>query len=477
MDFSIWKNAVTCSGNDAKTLCAESGVADRGTHDTVPHGSLSANSVSSAPFCILYGPDYRRLLELYGDILSSDRKLTWNGGVPFGFNSWAGLEFRLNEENFRETGHFLGNTLRPSGYENQGCNYVNMDNGWQNLDIGRLRDITEKLHQNGQKAGIYDAPFIFSGEDPGQEIPGAPGHTYEEILLRDSKGHLLPKLDGSRALDVTHPVWKQQMKWKLDRFVSWGFDYIKMDFLSHGAAEGSHYDKTVRTGRQAIAIGYQWITDNLAKERIGRDFFISLSIAPLFPHGYGHARRIACDAFGTNEDVEYTLNGETYGWWQNGRLYSFNDPDHICLFRSFDMERNSSVGEARARYTASVIAGTVMMISDDYGCPEARERTLRFCTDKAVNAVARSGVAFCPVSSAGGSASAAYTALINGRHYLAVFHWLEKEEETTVDLERAQLQPGTVWKELWSKKTMQDEHGILRWNVCGCDAILLEEVK
>ena len=107
MDFSIWKNAVTCSGNDAKTLCAESGVADRGTHDTVPHGSLSANSVSSAPFCILYGPDYRRLLELYGDILSSDRKLTWNGGVPFGFNSWAGLEFRLNEENFRETGHFL----------------------------------------------------------------------------------------------------------------------------------------------------------------------------------------------------------------------------------------------------------------------------------------------------------------------------------------------------------------------------------
>ena len=184
------------------------------------------------------------------------------------------------------------------------------------------------------------------------------------------------------------------MKWKLDRFVSWGFDYIKMDFLSHGAAEGSHYDKTVRTGRQAIAIGYQWITDNLAKERIGRDFFISLSIAPLFPHGYGHARRIACDAFGTNEDVEYTLNGETYGWWQNGRLYSFNDPDHICLFRSFDMERNSSVGEARARYTASVIAGTVMMISDDYGCPEARERTLRFCTDKEVNAVARSGVAF-----------------------------------------------------------------------------------
>ena len=58
-----------------------------------------------------------------------------------------------------------------------------------------------------------------------------------------------------------------------------------------------------------------------------------------------------------------------------------------------------------------------------------------------------------------------------------MFHWEEKEEETEVDLARAQLRPGTVWKELWSKKTMEDEQGILRWHACGCDAILLEEVK
>ena len=45
-----------------------------------------------------------------------------------------------------------------------------------------------------------------------------------------------------------------------------------------------------------------------------------------------------------------------------------------------------------------------------------------------------------------------------------------------VDLSRAQLTPGTVWKELWSGKTMQDEQGILKWDVEGCDTILLEEV-
>ncbi len=396
--------------------------------------------------------------------------------MPFGFNSWAGLEFRLNEDNFRNTGIFLGDVLRPAGYENQGCNYVNMDNGWQNLDSSRFKDLVEELHQHGQKAGIYDAPFICSEEDRGREIPGAPGHRYEEIMLRDRQGQVLPKLDGSYPLDVTHPVWKQQMKWKLDRFVEWGFDYLKMDFLSHGGVEGCHYDKAIRTGRQAIAVGYQWIAEHLSKARIGKDFFISLSIAPLFPHGYGHARRFACDAFGRNEDVEYTLNAETYSWWQNGRLYSFNDPDHICLLRSFEMERDSSLGEARARYTASVISGTVMMLSDDYERPEARERAAQLATNQEVNRVARSGVAFCPVSSAGGFAANAYTAVINGKHYLAVFHWEDTKAVEEVDLSRAQLSPGTVWKELWSGKTMQDEQGILRWYADGCDTILLEEM-
>ena len=40
MDFDKWKNAVICSATDAKTLNVCSGVADWGTHDSQPHGSL-----------------------------------------------------------------------------------------------------------------------------------------------------------------------------------------------------------------------------------------------------------------------------------------------------------------------------------------------------------------------------------------------------------------------------------------------------
>lgn len=44
---------------------------------------------------------------------------------------------------------------------------------------------------------------------------------------------------------------------------------------------------------------YQFIDELLKPEKTGKPFFISLSIAPLFPNGYGHARRFSCDAFGT----------------------------------------------------------------------------------------------------------------------------------------------------------------------------------
>ncbi|MDE7417407.1 MAG: hypothetical protein K2N44_14095 [Lachnospiraceae bacterium] len=36
--------------------------------------------------------------------------------------------------------------------------------------------------------------------------------------------------------------------------------------------------------------------------------------------------------------------------------------------------------------------------------------------------------------------------------------------------------PGFRYRELWSGKEMQDEDGVIRWKVQGCDAILLKEV-
>lgn len=477
-DFDVWKNALVCSATDAKTIDAVSGIADKGSHDSQPHGSVCAKEVCSSRFYVLYGPDYRLLLEQYGDLVAGERKpLEWKEGVPFGFNSWAGLAFRLNADRYQQTGRFLREELQPLGYQNQGRTYVNLDAGWSAIPEEKLTELVEEIHQGGQKAGIYDAPFAFFGKDPQEEIPGMPGHRFEEILLRDEEGAFLPRVDGAIPYDLTHPLWKQYTTWKLEQFVRWNFDYVKVDFMTHGGMEGRHHDPAVRTGRQAIALGYQFLDSYLDEGRIGRPFFISLSIAPLFPCGYGHARRFSCDAFGTNEDVEYVLNAQTYAWWQSGRLYALNDPDHICLLKSFCMERDSTLGEARARYTASAIAGTVMMLSDDYQRPEARERTRMFSGNRGINEMAAAGVSFRPVESADASASHAFTALIDGVQYVALFHWKQTRGRVALSCERAGLKEGTRYQELWSGEDWQDENGILSWDVDGCDAIVLREVK
>ena len=92
------------------------------------------------------------------------------------------------------------------------------------------------------------------------------------------------------------------------------------------------------------------------------EIFVSLSISPLFPAGRGHARRCCCDAFGHPEDVRYVLNALNFGWWTQGSLYAFNDPDHTVLYNSVvDGRGPTGLCSARSRYYASVISGTVML--------------------------------------------------------------------------------------------------------------------
>lgn len=473
LDFVEWKNALVGSAYDARAIEAVSGWADGGSHDSMSHGTMIGKQIASSTFCVLHGDDWRLLLEQYGDVIHTRQPiLQWDEGSPFGYNSWAGLATRLNESSFRHTAAFLRDELRSAGFENRGISYVNLDAWWQPIGEDGLARLRDEQHANNQRAGIYDAPFAFFNHDPQAEIPGMPGHRYEEMLLHDDHGHLLPRVDGAIPMDVTHPLWREFTRRKFDQFINWGYDYIKVDFMSHGGMEGIHYDKQVRTGRQALNQGYRYLTELLSEKRVGKPFFISLSIAPMFPCGYGHARRFSCDAFGTNEDVEYVLNAQTYGWWQNRRIYDFNDPDHIVLLRAFCMGRDSTEGEARARYTSAVIAGGVMMLSDNYDLPEAMARAKMFATNRAVNAVAQARADFRPVELADSYASHAFTASIEGKKYLALFGLKNTTEIVSVSCRRAGIPEGT-WRDLWSNTLLHTDNGTITWQFDGCNALLL----
>src|SRR6202012_5914100 len=184
-------------------------------------------------------------------------------------------------------------------------------------------------HAYGQKAGIYWGPFVWFGaaSDATNTYVEGTGNTYRysDILLRDSNGNF-ESVDGGLAIDPTHPGTQQFIKYWVNFYTNSGFDYIKLDFLSHGALEGVHYETNITTGIEAYNEGMS----NIVRQINGR-MFISESVAPLFPYHYGRGRRMACDSetslIGNTEDP---LNSVTYGWWLNS-LYQFNDPD-IMVF-------------------------------------------------------------------------------------------------------------------------------------------------
>ncbi|MBD2868005.1 alpha-galactosidase [Paenibacillus arenilitoris] len=404
----VWKTGLVVEGTFAETvgrLRVYGGAADLQTRDTVPHGAVRGKTLLSPTLFVGAFADYRDGLEAYGQANAAlTPALKWEGGVPMGWNSWSAVMSKLDFDVYAHTSDFFAKELQHSGFaDDEGSLYVNFDAFSDNLTKEELQEAVRRVKANGQKPGTYYTPFAFWGSDPDTPVEGTDGTVrYRDILLKDRSGNPLPRLDGALPIDPTHPEALARIKRKVDAVVEAGYDYLKMDFLTHGAMEGVRYDPNARTGIQAYNAGMAFIRDLLDPARIGRPFLINLSIAPLFPHGYAHSRRVSCDAFGLIGDTEYMLNALTYGWWINDNLYRFNDPDHIVLYKS-DNQRATTEQEGRSRLNSGVIAGTSLLLGDDYRMEEAAKRAKAWMTNKEVIALARRGRTFRPAEGRSGA--------------------------------------------------------------------------
>ena len=433
------------------------------SHDIEPHGLVSGTTVKSPEIMVGYFADWRDGLEAYGrENARIKPPLPWKDGVPFGWNSWAAHAMSIDVKKYNAAADFIHTELEPRGFQNNHTTYVNWDAGWSALSEAELIAAAKRVHSQGQKAGIYFTPFSYWSDDFSKVVEGTDGkYKYGDLLLRDAHGQPLPKVDGARPLDPTHPGTIERIDHQLAQFVAWGYDSVKLDFLNCGSMEGQHHDPKITTGVAAYNFGMKHIEDDLSPAKIGRPFFISLSIAPLFP-AYGHGRRISCDAFGRIEDSDYLLNAVTFGWWTNGTLYQFNDPDHTVISKDLDPYHSQSLPnsvqtleEARSRVNASVIAGTMLLDSDDLSDPRAQSRARELLTNKAVLDIARSGRSFRPVE--GDSGVHATPVFIreekDGGIYLAAFNYSEdKPFELNIDFARLGLRMNHNYRviDLWS---------------------------
>ncbi|MEK4994345.1 hypothetical protein BK121_09330 [Paenibacillus odorifer] len=444
-----WKTGIDWKGssNRLNELVVYGGAASDVTRDTQPHGSLSGTNLSSPMIMVGAFSDYRTGLEEYGKanaIITPALVLNPElpQGVPVGFNSWGAYEGTLSYQDVVDVSNYYKENLQ--NFNNNGNVFINMDSYWDNLNDKQLTDAVSVIKGNGQHAGIYWAPFVYWGNNMDQIVEGTDNkYTYGDIVLKDAAGQPLPTLDGAFPLDVTHPGAQLRMNYFLDKFKALGFTFIKLDFLTHGSLEGQHFDPTITTGIQAYNEGMRYV-----KERLDGKMFISASIAPIFPSQYAHSRRISCDTYGKINETEYMLNSLTYGFWQNGTIYTYTDPDHLALARA------TSLTEARTRMNSGVIAGTVLLGSDDVNDPKAQEYMTALFNNKDVLDLALKGKVFKPLEGNTNANAADTFVMKDGNdYYLAVFNYsASASADKQVDLGRAGLDTAEIYttQDLWT---------------------------
>ncbi|WP_248548343.1 alpha-galactosidase [Paenibacillus odorifer] len=457
----VWKTGIRIKSERSgqiEELDLYGGAVSELTRDFQPHGYVKGKRVESPLVFVGFYDDYREGLEAYGRANTwIEAPLAWEGGVPVGWNSWSAAMADLDYDLYTSTSEFLKKEVQPLGFQNEDTLYINFDAFWDNFTAEEMKNALELVRKNGHRPGTYWTPFAFWGS-PTQfrdVVEGTNGkYTYGDILLRDSEGEILPDVDGGLAIDPTHPGNLQRIDWYTKKFISEGFEYIKLDFLAHGALEGQHHNPEITTGIAAYHYGMSYLQNKLSPEVIGRPFFINLSIAPLFPYAFAHSRRVSCDVFGTLQDTEYMLNSLTHGWWMSDSLYRFNDPDHSVLYKSHNQEA-TGWHEGRSRLTASVIAGTVLLLGDDFRKEEAAARAKAWLSNKDIMDVARLGKTFRPIEGDLGKQSCDTFVLESSEEnafYIAVFNYdVTKSAPKSLSLERAGLNAQAAYQllDLW----------------------------
>lgn len=444
VEHDFWKSAVIMNRTDngkAYTLTCYGGVADSTTRDLLPHGAREGHVIKSPKVMLGVFDDWRNGMDAYGQANATIApRRPWKKAVPFGWNSWGVLQFGINYQKALEVSDFFKENLQPQHFVNSnGEVVIGLDSGWDSFTEEQLKNFVKHCKANGQMAGIYWTPFTDWGKHPDTAIKEAPQYKFRDVYLyANGKPQ---DLDGAYAIDPTHPAIEQRMQKIAELFHRCGFQYVKMDFMAHGAINADKwYNPHIKSGIEAYNYGMQLL------DKYFGDMYINLSIAPIFPAQYAQSRRIACDAWNKIRDTEYTLNAVSYGWWITN-IYRFNDADHVVL-------QQASEGENRARVTSAVITG-LFITGDDFskgGSEEGKTKARNYLTNAEVNAAAM-GRSFRPVEGNGRRSEDQFTLQdADGNVYYAVFNYTDADRTILLPMERLGLDPHGRYniRDLWS---------------------------
>lgn len=291
----------------------------------------------------------------------------------FGYTSWYNYYQNINEEIILRDLDALDSRFNlfqiDDGYET----YVG---DWMDVDPVKfphgLKDIVNKIHQKGYKAGLWLAPFaVESKSKTFKEHP--------EWLRKDSSGNPIKcgaNWSGFYALDLENKEAKEYLTKCLNYYVDMGFDFFKLDFLyasmvnngknktramysdeSYQLLRDILKDKLILGCGAAISSSYQKF-DYL---RIGPD--VSLKFDDAFYMRWLHRERVSTKITLQNTIFRHLLDGH----------YFLNDPD-VFLLRKDNISLSDKQKEALV--TINALFGSVLMTSDDIATYDQKTKNL-----------------------------------------------------------------------------------------------------
>lgn len=465
VEHTKWKTGITVSGGGSSSAYVSviaGWTKENITRDKRGHGwvNVGQNSCASPKVLISSNDDWRTGFEEFAQANAAMQPkyiFDWTAPKPIGWNSWGAMQTNINLTKVKAVVDFFHDDC-PAYKTEDNTLFIDLDSYWDNMSDAELAQFVTYAKSKGFKAGIYWAPFVDWGKY-NRQVEGS-SYNYDQCWTKVNGNPL--ELDGAYAMDPTSPGTKARIKYFMNRFKTAGFEMIKIDFLTHASIEADSFaNNQLHTGMEAYQEGMKFLIDEIDGKML-----VQAAISPNLATGpYVHIRRIACDAYSSINETDYTLNSTTYGWWQN-QIYDYLDADHIVF-------GNVTAGENRARLLSSVVTGTITS-GDDFsvaGPWKAKSQDLLQNND--VMNVARADMHFIPADgNTGYNAANIFSATHNNVTYVAVFNYTNSATTNNVSLNRLGLGSGNYTvKELYSG-TLSSTQGTLNVQLPKADAAL-----
>jgi len=203
---------------------------------------------------------------------------------------WSSVPEQTVRSNFLTQANMTAQSdaLLASGLQAHGFRYINLDSGWQGGFDGYGRPIPNsatfpdisalvaRIHQNGQKAGIYWIPGVeYPAVAANSPILGTPYHIQDILAVPNRAGNAFGTPGTTSPYhyksDFTKPGAQEYMNSVVDLFASWGFDLIKLDGVTPGSysydlsidnrADVQAWSKAIAQSGREIWLTVSWAMD------------------------------------------------------------------------------------------------------------------------------------------------------------------------------------------------------------------------